>query len=54
MSAPSSCRFWKRARPTLRAYFGEIDRLYGSFDTYLREGLHLTDEAIESLRALVA
>ena len=43
------------ARPAyLRAYFGEIDRLYGSFDTYLREGLHLTDEAIESLRALVA
>ena len=27
------------ARPAyLRAYFDEIDRLYGSFDTYLREG----------------
>ena len=33
------------ARPAyLRAYFGEIDRLYGSFDTYLREGLHLTPD----------
>ena len=43
------------ARPAyLRAYFDEIDRLYGSFATYLREGLHLTPEAIESLRALVA
>lgn len=43
------------ARPAyLRAYFDEIDRLYGSFAAYLREGLHLTDEAIESLRALVA
>ena len=43
------------ARPAyLRAYFDEIDRLYGSFATYLREGLHLTNEAIESLRALVA
>ena len=43
------------ARPAyLRAYFDEIDRLYGSFAAYLREGLHLTPEAIESLRALVA
>ncbi len=43
------------ARPAyLRAYFDEIDRLYGSFAAYLREGLHLTNEAIESLRALVA
>ena len=30
------------ARPAyLRAYFDEIDRLYGSFAAYLREGLHL-------------
>ena len=43
------------ARPAyLRAYFDEIDRLYGSFAAYLREGLHLTPETIESLRALVA
>ncbi|WP_371130607.1 tyrosine-protein phosphatase [Adlercreutzia sp. DFI.6.23] len=38
----------------MRSYFDEIDRLYGSFASYLREGLHLTNEAIESLRALVA
>ena len=43
------------ARPAyLRAYFDEIDRLYGSFAAYAREGLHLTPEATESLRALVA
>ena len=43
------------ARPAyLRAYFDEIDRLYGSFAAYMREGLHLTGEAVESLRALVA
>lgn len=43
------------ARPAyLRAYFDEIDHLYGNFPTYAREGLHLTSEAAESLRALVA
>lgn len=43
------------ARPAyLRAYFDEIDRLYGSFAAYAREGLHLTPETTESLRALVA
>lgn len=42
------------ARPAyLRAYFDEIDRLYGSFDTYIHEGLHLTDEAVARLKALV-
>lgn len=42
------------ARPSyLQAYFDEVDRRYGSFDAYVREGLHLTPEAIEQLRALV-
>lgn len=42
------------ARPSyLDAYFGEIDRAYGSFDAYVARGLHLTPEAIERLKALV-
>ncbi len=42
------------ARPAyLRAYFDEIDHLYGDFSAYLRDGLHLTDEAVARLRALV-
>lgn len=42
------------ARPAyLRAYFDEIDARYGSFQRYVREGLHLTPEAVESLAALV-
>jgi len=41
------------ARPAyLAAYFDEIDRRYGDFSTYVREGLHLTPEAQERLRAL--
>ncbi len=41
------------ARPAyLAAYFDEIDRRYGDFPTYVREGLRLTDEAVASLRAL--
>ncbi len=41
------------ARPAyLAAYFDEIDRRYGDFSTYVREGLRLTDEAVASLRAL--
>lgn len=42
------------ARPAyLQAYFDEIDRLYGSFEAYTQNGLHLTAEAIERLKALV-
>lgn len=42
------------ARPAyLRAYFDEIDRLYGSFETYMATGLHLTGEAVARLKALV-
>ncbi len=42
------------ARPAyLEAYFDEIDRLYGSFAAYTKNGLHLTAEAIEQLKALV-
>ena len=37
-----------------RAYLDEFDRLAGSFAADLRGGLHLTPEAIESLRALGA
>ena len=41
------------ARPAyLAAYFDEIDRRYGDFPTYVREGLRLTPEAQERLRAL--
>ena len=43
------------ARPAyLRAYFDEIDVRYGTFDRYMRDGLHLTDQAIESLKTLVS
>lgn len=42
------------ARPAyLRAYFDEIDRLYGSFSAYLRDGLHLTPDALAHLKVLV-
>ncbi|MEC4273682.1 tyrosine-protein phosphatase [Adlercreutzia sp. R25] len=43
------------ARPAyLRAYFDEIDRIYGTFETYMAAGLHLTPEAVQHLKALVA
>ncbi|MFD8568985.1 tyrosine-protein phosphatase [Streptomyces sp. NPDC059639] len=34
----------------LRAAFGEVDHLYGNFDTYLHKGLGLDDATIQSLR----
>jgi protein-tyrosine phosphatase len=34
----------------LRAGFEEIDARWGSFDNYLREGLHLTPQDVEQLR----
>lgn len=34
----------------LDAAYGEVDRMYGSVDGYLRSGLGLTDEIIEALR----
>lgn len=42
------------ARPAyLRAFFDEIDRTYGDFATYTREGLHLTPDAAARLTWLV-
>ncbi|MEV4540900.1 tyrosine-protein phosphatase [Micromonospora echinaurantiaca] len=35
----------------LDAAYGEVRRVHGSFGAYLRDGLGLTDEVIESLRA---
>ncbi len=35
----------------LQTAFAEIDRVYGSFETYAAEGLNLTAETIELLRA---
>lgn len=42
------------ARPSyLRAFFDEVNRRYGNFATYMREGLHLTAEAQARLKALL-
>ncbi|GAB2544479.1 hypothetical protein GCM10027167_56560 [Nocardia heshunensis] len=35
----------------LEAAFGEVDRLYGSVDTYVRDGLGLDQATIDALRA---
>jgi protein-tyrosine phosphatase len=41
-----------QARPEyLDAAYGEVDRVYGSFDRYLREGLGVTDDVVKALRA---
>lgn len=34
----------------LDAAYGEVERVYGSFDGYLRDGLELTDQFIRTLR----
>jgi protein-tyrosine phosphatase len=34
----------------LDAAYGEVERMYGSFDRYLRDGLGVTDEVIGTLR----
>jgi protein-tyrosine phosphatase len=34
----------------LDAAYGEVERVYGSFDRYLRDGLGVTDDVIEALR----
>lgn len=47
-------RSFLEARPTyLRAFFDEIDAVYGSFDHYVKKGLRLTPAQCESLRGLV-
>lgn len=47
-------RSFLEARPAyLRAFFSEIDEVYGSFDQYVNEGLRLTPAQCESLRLLV-
>jgi protein-tyrosine phosphatase len=39
------------ARPEyLDAAYGEVERMYGSFDRYLRDGLGVTDDVIRALR----
>ena len=37
-------------QPALDAAFDQADRSYGSFDGYVRDGLHLTDADIDALR----
>ena len=61
MTGPSSSHTAGAVRigSTARRLLGEQPAdaeilLYGSFAAYMREGLHLTGEAVESLRALVA
>ena len=47
-------RSFLEARPAyLRAFFDEVEHVYGGFDAYVREGLRLTAAQCESLRVLV-
>lgn len=39
-------------RPCMEAAFDEIDRVYGSSDKYIREGLGITEEQIKKLREM--
>lgn len=39
-------------RPCMEAAFDEMDRIYGSADNYIRNGLGITEEQIEKLRSM--
>lgn len=48
---PDAIRPLLQARPSyLDAAYAEVERVYGSFDTYLRSGLGLDDRILASLR----